>query len=133
RPINGSSSTNGKACSLEKYRRRPAEEDMILLITKRGVQAASYLDWQAVKGLPECGRIPHVVVCLNLLHCLLLSGCRPQAAPAGAHPAAFPAGAPSKAAAVQFTDVTAAAGIHFKHTNGRSGRLYLPETMGAGC
>jgi hypothetical protein len=34
---------------------------------------------------------------------------------------------------VQFTDVTAAAGIHFQHTNGRSGRLYLPETMGSGC
>jgi hypothetical protein len=35
--------------------------------------------------------------------------------------------------AVRFIDVTEAAGIHFKHTSGRSGRLYLPETMGAGC
>jgi enediyne biosynthesis protein E4 len=34
---------------------------------------------------------------------------------------------------VQFTDVTGAAGIRFKHTNGRSGRLYFPETAGSGC
>jgi hypothetical protein len=34
---------------------------------------------------------------------------------------------------VQFTDVTAAAGIHFTHNAGRSGKKYLPETVGAGC
>jgi hypothetical protein len=37
------------------------------------------------------------------------------------------------AVAVQFTDVTAPAGIHFTHNAGRSGRKYLPETVGAGC
>jgi hypothetical protein len=36
-------------------------------------------------------------------------------------------------AAVQFTDVTAAAGIRFRHNTGRSGKKYLPETLGAGC
>lgn len=35
--------------------------------------------------------------------------------------------------AVRFTDITAQAGIRFKHTSGRSGRLWLPETLGAGC
>jgi len=35
--------------------------------------------------------------------------------------------------AVQFTDVTAQAGIHFTHNAGRSGKKYLPETTGAGC
>jgi enediyne biosynthesis protein E4 len=35
--------------------------------------------------------------------------------------------------AVKFTDVTAAAGIHFTHNAGRSGKKWLPETMGAGC
>ncbi len=35
--------------------------------------------------------------------------------------------------AVQFTDVTAAAGIRFRHNTGRSGKKYLPETLGAGC
>src|SRR5437763_3714419 len=35
--------------------------------------------------------------------------------------------------AVHFTDVTTAAGIHFQHHNGKFGKKYLPETMGAGC
>jgi hypothetical protein len=34
---------------------------------------------------------------------------------------------------VRFTDVTAAAGIRFAHTNGSSGRLYTAETAGSGC
>src|SRR5438445_13873431 len=33
---------------------------------------------------------------------------------------------------VQFTDVTAAAGIHFTHNAGRTGKKWLPETMGSG-
>lgn len=33
----------------------------------------------------------------------------------------------------RFTDVTRAAGIHFQHDAQRSGKKYLPETMGAGC
>src|SRR5262249_11827275 len=32
-----------------------------------------------------------------------------------------------------FEDVTAAAGIRFKHTSGATGKKYLPETMGSGC
>src|SRR5207245_10646073 len=35
--------------------------------------------------------------------------------------------------AARVTDVTRAAGIRFKHANGRSGRLYFPETTGSGC
>jgi len=34
--------------------------------------------------------------------------------------------------AVVFTDVTAQAGIHFTHNAGRTGKKYLPETMGSG-
>jgi hypothetical protein len=34
---------------------------------------------------------------------------------------------------VAFTDVTAAAGIHFRHNSGAFGRKYLPETMGSGA
>jgi len=34
---------------------------------------------------------------------------------------------------VVFTDVTAAAGIRFKHNNGAFGRKYLPETLGSGA
>ena len=35
--------------------------------------------------------------------------------------------------AVRFTDVTAQAGIHFTHNAGRTGKKYLPETLGSGC
>jgi hypothetical protein len=34
---------------------------------------------------------------------------------------------------VQFTDITAAAGIKFKHNAGKGGKKYLPETLGSGC
>jgi enediyne biosynthesis protein E4 len=34
---------------------------------------------------------------------------------------------------VQFVDVGDAAGIHFMHRSGASGRLYFPETVGSGC
>jgi hypothetical protein len=34
---------------------------------------------------------------------------------------------------VRFTDVTAASGIKFTHNAGRTGKRWLPETMGAGC
>jgi hypothetical protein len=34
---------------------------------------------------------------------------------------------------ITFRDVTAAAGINFKHNNGAFGKKYLPETMGPGC
>ncbi len=40
------------------------------------------------------------------------------------------ADAPS--APVRFTDITTAAGIHFTHNAGRTGKKWLPETMGSG-
>ena len=39
---------------------------------------------------------------------------------------------PKPAADRQFTDITQAAGIRFRHTNGAFGKKYLPETMGSG-
>ncbi len=36
-------------------------------------------------------------------------------------------------AGVKFTDITAAAGIKFVHNAGKTGKKYLPETLGAGC
>ena len=41
-------------------------------------------------------------------------------------------GAQPSAALPQFADVTATAGIHFRHTSGAFGKKYLPETLGAG-
>jgi hypothetical protein len=40
---------------------------------------------------------------------------------------------PQKPGGIQFSDVTAAAGIRFRHHSGAFGKKYLPETMGAGC
>jgi len=34
---------------------------------------------------------------------------------------------------IRYTDVAESAGISFRHQSGRSGRFYLPETMGSGC
>src|SRR2546422_8154911 len=39
----------------------------------------------------------------------------------------------SLAAPVRFVDVASRAGIHFRHTNGQSGRYFAAETMGSGC
>jgi enediyne biosynthesis protein E4 len=41
--------------------------------------------------------------------------------------------APSSANKVQFTDITAEAGIKFVHNAGKSGKKYLPETLGSGA
>lgn len=40
---------------------------------------------------------------------------------------------PEKLAPVEFSDVTATAGIRFRHNNGAYGKKYLPETTGSGC
>jgi enediyne biosynthesis protein E4 len=61
-----------------------------------------------------------------LLFSLLLTGCSQRSHRATGGAAAVPT-------TVHFTDVTEAAGIHFQHTSGRSGRFYLPETLGSGC
>jgi hypothetical protein len=71
-----------------------------------------------------------------LLLALLAPGCGRRALPAAPLPRsvpAAPAGNVREPLLAQFTDVTAAAGIRFQHTNGGSGRKYLPETMGSGC
>src|SRR5215813_11379116 len=47
--------------------------------------------------------------------------------------ARFEAAAPEAPGGVQFTDVTTAARINFKHVNGAFGKKYLPETMGSGA
>jgi enediyne biosynthesis protein E4 len=39
---------------------------------------------------------------------------------------------PRPSGPIEFTDVTAQAGIHFKHHSGAFGKKYLPETMGSG-
>jgi hypothetical protein len=41
--------------------------------------------------------------------------------------------APSVGFTIQFTDVTAGAGLRFRHNSGALGKKYLPETMGSGA
>ncbi len=43
--------------------------------------------------------------------------------------ASAPVGVPD----VRFTDITSAAGIHFVHNAGKTGKKYLPETVGSGA
>ena len=76
----------------------------------------------------------------------LFAGCKssvpPQASTAqSSTPASVPAAQSQTASApspdrpsgpVRFTDITAQAGIHFKHNSGAFGQKYLPETMGSG-
>ncbi|HEV3468621.1 MAG TPA: CRTAC1 family protein [Pyrinomonadaceae bacterium] len=84
---------------------------------------------------------------------LLLSGCKqdptsqntasPQdpaaAGAASASPGASPTPSPTPGAAarpsgpVEFSDVTEAAGLRFRHNSGAFGKKYLPETLGAGA
>jgi hypothetical protein len=88
-----------------------------------------------------------------LLSAVFLQGCKQKSAstaepaPASAAPAApapaqasavttSPSAAPALVRAsgpIRFTDVTAQAGIHFRHNNGAFGKKYLPETMGSGA
>jgi enediyne biosynthesis protein E4 len=87
---------------------------------------------------------------LSVLFCL--AGCKqkqpsesepaPAAHPEISPPTAPPAVSQTRDTAVrasrpsgpiEFTDVTAQAGIHFKHNSGAFGKKYLPETMGSGA
>ena len=85
-----------------------------------------------------------ITCCFLLGSLILLSACKPPAptAPGAASPevaTATPATAsasptpPRPSGPIEFTDVTAQAGIHFKHNSGAFGKKYLPETLGVGC
>ncbi len=96
---------------------------------------------------PACRRrgqatLPDLFCLFLLLFSLgLFAGCRqtPTVAPtapatesvAVASPSPSPT-PPRPSGAIEFTDVTAAAGIRFKHNSGAFGKKYLPETIGAG-
>ena len=86
-------------------------------------------------------RIISIFLLLTLL--LLSSSCKKSEAPTTAapqtevatvtpSPSASPT-PPRPSGPIEFTDVTAQAGIHFKHNSGAFGKKYLPETIGAGC
>jgi hypothetical protein len=86
-----------------------------------------------------------LVSCLVLLSVPII-GCKSKSAPPPSHEASTESSKPSlpaplspsvsapvrPAGPIVFTDVTAQAGIHFKHNSGAFGQKYLPETMGSG-
>jgi len=87
----------------------------------------------------------HLAVGLGLLT-LPIPGCKSGSAPAPsgdtstesprttspAPPPALISATARPSGPITFTDVTAQAGIHFKHNSGAFGNKYLPETMGSG-
>jgi hypothetical protein len=93
-------------------------------------------------------RFPRIICVLLFFITALLSGCKRDAtqdsttnaiAPeqaatqeAGSQTPAL-AEAPRPSGPIEFTDVTAQAGIRFKHNSGAFGKKYLPETLGPGC
>lgn len=88
------------------------------------------------------------ILCPSLIALLLISGCkqREQKSPLrNTSPAAHPettspsvlehknqSASTRPSGPIRFTDVTAQAGIHFRHDSGAFGKKYLPETMGSG-
>src|SRR5262249_51252819 len=65
---------------------------------------------------------------------MLLTGSPLDRTPPDPLPPALPASSssPFPIPAVRFTDITEAAGIRSRHTNGAFGKKLLPETMGSG-
>ena len=97
--------------------------------------------------------IHRIACCLLVVALVYSAGCEQKSkphpettaseqarAPAALTPAATaPSPSPASTAAplpasgpIEFTDITAQAGIHFKHNTGAFGKKYLPETMGSG-
>jgi hypothetical protein len=70
----------------------------------------------------------YLMLALVLLSAAALSGCS-QPTRAEPSPGGSSGGTPPT---IHLVDVASAAGITFKHTSGRSGRLYLPETASGG-
>jgi enediyne biosynthesis protein E4 len=103
---------------------------------------------QPVSGSQNSGesnllmRRSFIILRFMFVSLLLLSACKQSATPVSGPPAEVANQAPSPSPSptpprpsgpIEFTDVTAQAGIHFKHNSGAFGKKYLPETLGTGC
>lgn len=92
-------------------------------------------------------RFPRKVSLLLLIFALTLAGCKKDATEQSTVNASAPdqsttqntgqqaiaTEGPRPSGPIEFTDVTAQAGIRFKHNSGAFGKKYLPETLGPGC
>jgi enediyne biosynthesis protein E4 len=90
----------------------------------------------SLRSLRLCGECLFLI-CLTTTLLLAAAGCGRRAAVPGSAAAAGEVGGHSSGSAagpaIRFENVAEQAGVRFKHTSGRSGRLLLPETMGSGC
>jgi hypothetical protein len=82
-------------------------------------------------------RIPRVLAALplaliGLLHVLHGASVNTQPQAGATRQPPIPSRQPPAASRTVFTDVTARAGIQFRHNSGAFGKKYLPETMGSG-
>ena len=73
------------------------------------------------------------MVCMALLAGACNESQKPQESTRPAPQIIAVAAPPPPPAALQFTDVTAAAGVVFRHEAGATGKKWYPETMGAGA
>lgn len=78
------------------------------------------------------------ILCFELrlalcLFAVVLGGCNSQDSVSTPAPRRATPEVPSVPAPVQWTDVTAQAGLNFQHVNGAFGLKFMPETMGSGC
>ena len=93
-------------------------------------------------------RFPRTICVILLSISCLLTGCKKDATEEASVNASAPEQvltqgssnqapatleAPRPTGPIEFTDVTAQAGIRFKHNSGAFGKKYLPETLGPGC
>jgi len=100
----------------------------------RGAEEGVTATFRPVPGLPESHHLPTAgAVGYFLLPLRVWIRRVKLAAPLLAAAMCVLAGQAPKMSPVVFTDVTAKAGIHFIHNAGRTGKKYLPETLGAGC
>jgi hypothetical protein len=84
-----------------------------------------------------------IIISFLLVSIVFLPACKPQAVTttnanttdvASQAPSPSPSPTPPRPSGpIEFTDVSAQAGIHFKHNSGAFGKKYLPETLGTGC
>jgi enediyne biosynthesis protein E4 len=84
-----------------------------------------------------------IIISFLLVSFVLLTACKQQAVTttnanttdvASQAPSPSPSPTPARPSGpIEFTDVSAQAGIHFKHNSGAFGKKYLPETLGTGC
>ena len=96
-------------------------------MTLSSIRIALLASMTALVLLPGCRQQPQPSTAQSTEKTQAMSGAEVSSAPADPHADGIRPFGP-----IRFTDVTAQAGIHFRHNSGAFGKKYLPETMGSG-